>query len=321
MCHFGIETFQGVLISEKEIQCNVPHRPPTSNAVLLSYESTRKNLVLLPFTVSLDGVRALSSLTYSYVDEIDISSVSPIGGPLEGGGLLVVILSRKYDFDGCVSVICLIGSNVSNGTIISSSSISCPVPSLDEEAVVSVSLVLGGLLVTSSFTYTYQVASSIVAVVPSLGSTAGGTAVIVYGVSFHTHGSMPGVCQCIFGNISVPGLIVNSTAIECKSPASSALIDGLSLFGIILNGLKISSAFSFYFRLVSSLFPVTIIVLLLNLLSCLLATPNFSFCCIMKGASNYYRRVTLSGVFERRESDVHNGGGVFALVESCPLRS
>ena len=79
------------------------------------------------------------------------------------------------------------------------------------------------------------------AVVPSLGSTAGGTAVIVYGVSFHTHGSMPGVCQCIFGNISVPGLIVNSTAIECKSPASilaetvpvSIIIDGYRVFSNI----------------------------------------------------------------------------------------
>ena len=119
---------------------------------------------------------------------------------------------------------------------------------------VYVSVAIYGVVVQSPILFTYQVASSIMGVVPSWGSTAGGTVVIVYGISFHTHGSMPGVCQCIFGNISVPGLVVNSTAIECMSPASPSQINSSSLFGIILNGLKISSAVSFYFRLVSHYF-------------------------------------------------------------------
>ena len=98
------------------------------------------------------------------------------------------------------------------------------------------------------------------AVVPSLGSTAGGTPVIVYGVSFHTHGSMPGVCQCIFGNISVPGLIVNSTAIECKSPASPFQSSGTVTLGISLDGQDISPLISF--RYIS---PVTIVSIYPNL--------------------------------------------------------
>ena len=113
MCHFGIETFQGVFLSRKEIQCNIPYRPPTaersalSDVFALSSESSRKYLIILPFTISLDGVRALSSLTYSYLDKIDIRSVSCLRGPLEGGGLLILTLSQKYDFDSRMSVTCL----------------------------------------------------------------------------------------------------------------------------------------------------------------------------------------------------------------------
>ena len=118
---------------------------------------------------------------------------------------------------------------------------------------VSVSVAIYGVVLQSPILFTYQVASSIVGVMPSLGSTAGGTVVIVYGISFHTHGSMPGVCQCIFGNISVPGLVVNSTAIECMSPASPFLSSGPVAIGVSLDRQNISPTVIFTY-----ISPVTI---------------------------------------------------------------
>ena len=53
------------------------------------------------------------------------------------------------------------------------------------------------------------------AVVPSYGSTAGGTVVVVYGVSFESSVS----ALCVFGDVSVLALVLNSTAIECETPS------------------------------------------------------------------------------------------------------
>jgi hypothetical protein len=55
----------------------------------------------------------------------------------------------------------------------------------------------------------------IFSIIPNFGSTLGGTVVVVYGESFVGYES----AFCLFGNTSVPALILNETALECMSSA------------------------------------------------------------------------------------------------------
>jgi hypothetical protein len=63
-------------------------------------------------------------------------------------------------------------------------------------------------------TYRYFNSFLVTGCSPSHGSTAGGTLVIVYGLSFVSSTST----MCRFGEVSVTARVVNSTAIECLSP-------------------------------------------------------------------------------------------------------
>jgi hypothetical protein len=72
----------------------------------------------------------------------------------------------------------------------------------------------------------------IISVMPSFGSTLGGTVVVVYGESFKGYKS----AFCLFGNTSAPALVLNETALECMTgpvPASGPVSLTLALDGQI----------------------------------------------------------------------------------------
>ena len=252
LCHFGATAVQATVISDSSLSCVSPPNP--SGPVAIS--------------ITIDGIHAIvvnngnSSFFPFVVVAAEKPMVRPIRGSTKGATIIAVsrLLISKNDIVECnfgpyVQPSRNIFWEVSTpSTILSATEISCMSPESASAGRVKVGLIINGIKTLTGTQFTYQVPSSIVAVVPSLGSTAGGTAVIVYGVSFYTHGSMPGVCQCIFGNTSVPGLIVSSTAIECKSPASPFQSSGAVTLGISLDGQDISPSISF--RYIS---PVTIV--------------------------------------------------------------
>ena len=114
---------------------------------------------------------------------------------------------------------------------------------------------------SSQLYFRYRAPSSITSIVPDRGVTAGGDLVTVYGSSFEStynthslsqsqshadslHVSMSSVL-CVFGDISVLGWVVNSTAIQCESPSD---VYGRVRFALTLDGDFIPSESYFDFR-------------------------------------------------------------------------
>ena len=251
LCHFGSIAVRAVVISDSSLSCVSPPNPSGP----------------VPISITIDGIHAIfvnnGNLSFFLFEVVSAekSLVYPARGSTNGATLIAVshLLLGQND-----TVECSFGPYINPfsykfwevstpSTILSGTRISCMSPKSPRTGCVEFKLVINGVRTSTGSKFTYQVASSIVGVVPSLGSTAGGTVVIVYGISFHTYGSMPGLCQCIFGNISVPGLVVNSTAIECMTPASPSLSSGPVAIGVSLDRQNISPTVIFTY-----ISPVTI---------------------------------------------------------------
>jgi hypothetical protein len=71
-------------------------------------------------------------------------------------------------------------------------------------------------------------------VVPSSGSAAGGTVVLVYGVSFVSTSNT----KCIFGDVYAEARVLNSSVIECVSPLGAP---GSVQVGITIDGYSVIS--------------------------------------------------------------------------------
>lgn len=66
--------------------------------------------------------------------------------------------------------------------------------------------------------FTYFAPPTILGVVPSFGSTDGGTRVIAAGIGFADFG---GGVACSFGGVETPGEVVSATEVACSSPAAA----------------------------------------------------------------------------------------------------
>ena len=243
-CYFGTEAVLGVFLSSTEIQCNIPYRPIDSISDLSGSDRNASNASKsVSFTVSMNGINAISTFTYLYMDVPEIISINVYAGPLEGGGIVSVVMNPGMESvsDANQTVSCMFGTVSSVGYLVSSTTINCIVPPAISVGVVLLSVALNGLVINSPFLYRYQASSSIVAVVPSYGSTAGGTVVVVYGVSFESSVS----ASCMFGDVSVIALVVNSTAIECETPLA---VPAPVPFSLILDGYNIPSRTIFTYR-------------------------------------------------------------------------
>jgi hypothetical protein len=75
----------------------------------------------------------------------------------------------------------------------------------------------------------------LITIVPDYGGIIGGTTLVIYGVSFESYKS----ATCLFGNISMPALILNGTAIECVTP--SVPLTGTVQLGLTFDGVYIST--------------------------------------------------------------------------------
>jgi hypothetical protein len=81
---------------------------------------------------------------------------------------------------------------------------------------------------------------TIFTIVPKYGSTEGGSIVVLSGVLFEGYKS----AVCLFGNVSVPALVVNDTTIECLTPSSDPMNVNIS---VILDEYEIIPANLFSF--------------------------------------------------------------------------
>ncbi len=156
---------------------------------------------------------------YQYQATPTIASISPLGGPLAGGGTLTITGTGFSNFDGAPSV--NVGGNpCTSVNYISSTQLTCTLPAgLLGSADVQVVLV-SGLQVTSSGLFTYQAAPTFGGISPSFGDLAGSSAVTVTGTNFSTLGGNPTI---MIGTSTCGALtVVNATTITCSTTAGAS---------------------------------------------------------------------------------------------------
>ena len=109
-------------VSDTEIKCETPGHSQATVTVDLrsdSFESVN------------------SGVTYRFVPEPFVASLSPISGPIEGGSIVNV---RGYNFVDSSLLACVFGSKYAPARWVSSSEVSCVTPARDMEGVESVSV-------------------------------------------------------------------------------------------------------------------------------------------------------------------------------------
>ena len=162
-----------------------------------------------------------SWLSYSFYEVPVLLDVSPSLGPLEGGTRLVVNGSA---LGGEGSHLLLrFNSTLINGTYHASfdrsGAVMCTALASATPGAVSIEVSLNGAQFgPSAIEYRYYVAPRVSIVVPSVGPTAGGSVVLVFGSGMASGASGGPQYRCRFGNSTVTASLVGE-ALRCLSPA------------------------------------------------------------------------------------------------------
>ena len=223
-CYFNTIKTTATILSDTQLSCVTPKY--LSGDVQIS--------------VTLYGISAIfieSGNTFYGVNYLPVDPLimRPLGGSITGGtNITIENVQMNVQMDGQMGendmIFCFFGpyistsesvsvswSSFSVAVVVSDTSVTCVTPTAPVIGTVTVSLSINGIISDIPNNFRYQASSSIVAVVPSYGSTTGGTVVVVYGVSFESSVS----ASCVFGDVTVIALVVNSTAIECETPSVS----------------------------------------------------------------------------------------------------
>ncbi len=157
------------------------------------------------------GTNAVNSL-YTYVATPTVSGISPSIGAHSGGGSVTI---TGTNFTGAPSV--TIGGAPATGiTVVSSSSITCTLPS-GSAGTASVLVTTAGGTNAANSLYTYVVAPTVTSISPPSGPLSAGTIVTITGVNF------TGTTGVTFGGTAVTGFtVVSDTSITTTAPAHSA---------------------------------------------------------------------------------------------------
>jgi hypothetical protein len=160
---------------------------------------------------------------------VTIDSISPQAGSILGGST-VFIKGKGFDYLS-TNVDCVFGEFSTSSILLNDTVLSCVTPSSKQPSLVSFSIVSNGVLSGISPVYfRYMEEVIITSFYPEYGSTLGGTSVVVYGLSFVSVESS----LCIFGETKVSARVLDSSTIECESPAST--VEQSVRFGISLDG-------------------------------------------------------------------------------------
>ena len=206
------------------------------SATEISCPTPRHDAGAVEVEFSLDGgVNYLKSgfvLVYRDLDTVD--SLLPSKGP-ERGGTSVTVTGLSF-VDLPDTAVCKFGTIVEpvvaflNSTTIMCLSPTCTINTLCRSGV-KVFVSSNGQdwsLPADGVDFLYTTPTSIVAIYPTLGSSAGTTKVLVTGSNFN---GMSG--ECLFGDIPVPASTVTSSTLECLSPQNA---EGSVTFEIMEDG-------------------------------------------------------------------------------------
>ena len=231
-------TSRAVYVSESELECFT--RPSTPGMCALSVSVD---------TMAITMTHALFFEThFLYVTPPKVLSFFPSVFPL-GRSTHVIVLGVGFEIPNEMEVEvggdggharCSFGSTVVDAIVVSDSEMMCTCPASLVAYSGDFSVLIGGIASVGGAlpSFRYQLSSSLTSISPERGVCAGGDLITVYGTSFesslhslsdadsldsmHVSESMSvsvSSVQCVFGDVSVLGWVVNSTAIQCESPS------------------------------------------------------------------------------------------------------
>jgi len=155
-------------------------------------------------------------VTFDYVDDVVLTSVSPSVGPSSGGTTLRLVGSG-FVFSPNLRV--RFGLHSVPATYVSATEISC-VTQASDGGDVSLSVSNNGVDYSSTTVqYTYRAVARVTSIAPQGGSVDGGTVVLVTGSDFVDSGSL----ACKFGDAAASAAtFVSATSVRCVAPSGSS---------------------------------------------------------------------------------------------------
>lgn len=215
----------GSLMSETQVDCTVPSFSRSVSSVAIS--------------VVVDSITAVRDQAFTFVGELRILSMSPLVGFAQGGTEVRITLDSSSPVN--VSYTCRFGySTVPATRAANSSVVACVSPPAGASDTCSLQVSANGVDFFSSanaseLIFRYIPDPAISHYTPTLGSSKGGTQIVLQGEDFQNDT----IFECVFNGITrTAAEVINSTAIACRTPpdtdnrgeASVALSDRSATF-------------------------------------------------------------------------------------------
>jgi hypothetical protein len=166
--------------------------------------------------VSFDGVTYISGPEFQVIEKVTLDGITPSRGPIQGSNLVTL---NGAGFEQSDAYFCVFGfhPNMTNGRVVSSSSILCTAPKQSGPVRVHVSLQAHGrITVDVPMAYEFSAPALATSLEPAAGRVLGGTAITVRGQGFTTSGGA-GV-KCLFGNVTSLANVSTDNQAVCLSP-------------------------------------------------------------------------------------------------------
>ena len=169
-CKFGDTTSQSVYMSSSLVRCHMPSLGRGKTSVQVSF----------------DGVTYISGREFQVIEKVTLDGITPSRGPIQGSNLVTL---NGAGFKSSDAYCCVFGfhRNVTDGLVVSPSSILCTAPKQSGAARVLVSLQAHGrIAVDVPMAYEFAVPALATSLEPAAGRVLGGTAITVRGQGFMT---------------------------------------------------------------------------------------------------------------------------------------
>ena len=166
--------------------------------------------------ILVDDIFAISSspIEFRFKPGLTVTSVSPSASSLSGG---TEVLVEGSGFTAAVH--CDVGGVSSAALLINDTHLACRSPARDAPGLVDFKVVApGGDSSLGRVLFRYLNDVTITSIYPQRGSTRGGDAVTLSGLSFPNADRM----VCLFGHKSTPAFLTSAMTVECVSPHSES---------------------------------------------------------------------------------------------------
>ena len=224
LCKFDNKLVPVKFVSEQRVTCIAP-----------PYQNGTVQISIVDANVHAGNEMTTSSISYTFIDIFQISSITPSHGSMEGGTHLTV---NGTSFLSMKSLVCVFGTaaNISPAYYLSENEISCSVPpnfSSEKQMPRLVTVKIGlkhemGITLLSNvgelFVYTHP--PFISHIYPKRGLIAGGEKILIKGDHFYYPDSLSitttnNSISCLFGSEISTGKWISGRELECITPLMS----------------------------------------------------------------------------------------------------